>query len=358
MDRVDTGRTGCSPDPLPSEPVVQWQQRAPGPFTVAPIADVEGAILVASARGALTRIDAHGALDWQADLGAPAASAPAILSDLGVVVVTRAGEAVAFAATGQRRWATRLPSSSETAPAPLPRSDGSLVVAVDYTLVRLDPTGDIRLQAAAPELPVALLGDGERTLVVEHSGRVQVWTPDGRLETVGTLGGSLRADPVLAGEQLIAPVGDGTLTGLELRTGRRSERWPGSTARVLAAPAVVPSGKVVAVDSEGVLLIEPAPAREPLEVPLTASRARGAVTTAPRPSSAWLAPLVDARGTAIVVAPGLEFAVVHAGRMRPVEGTGCNTPVAVVPAGPRRAVVACGSGLVVSLTERTAAPSP
>ncbi|MBN1610659.1 MAG: PQQ-binding-like beta-propeller repeat protein [Polyangiaceae bacterium] len=316
--------------------------------------DSEGAILVASASGVLTRIGAHGALGWQAELGAPAASAPAILSDLGIVVVTTTGEAVALATTGQRRWAAALPSRSKTTPAPLPRSDGSLVLAVDHALVRLDPTGNIRLQTTAAEQPVALLEYGDETLVVEQQGRVQLWTRGGQLETVGSLGGPLRAGAVLAGERLVAPVGDGTLTVLELRTGRRAKRWPGSTARVLAAPAVAPSGKLTAVDRTGVLLMEPAPAREPLEVPLTASPARGTVTGPAPASPAWLPPLVDAQGTAILVAPGLEFAVVRAGQMHPVEGTGCSTPIAVVPGGTRRVVVACGSGLIVSLAERNA----
>jgi outer membrane protein assembly factor BamB len=305
-------------------------------------------------RGALTRFDAHGALGWQAELGAPTASAPAILSDLGIVVVTTTGQAVALATTGQRRWAVQLPSRSRTVPAPLPRADGSLVVAVDYTLVRLDPTGEIRLQSAAPELPVALIGHGDATLVVEHDGRVQVWTAEGHLETVGSLGGPVRAGAVLAGERLVAPVGDGTLTELDLRTGRREERWPGSTARVLAAPAVSPSGRLTAVDREGVLLVETAAAREPLQVPLDASPARDAVAAPPHASPTWLPPLVDTHGTAIVVAPGLEFAVVHAGQMHAVEGTGCNRPIAVVPAGSRRVVVACASGLVVSLAEPSA----
>jgi hypothetical protein len=325
---------------------------------VAPVVDSEGAILTANTQGVLTQIDARGVLGWQAELGAAPASAPVILSDLGIVVVTATGEAVAWTPAGQRRWAAELPSRAKTLPAPLPREDGSLVLAVDYTLVRLDPTGETRLQVTVPELPVALLEYGDTTLVVEEQGRVQVWAMDGHLETLGSLGGPVRASAVLAGEHLIAPVGDGKLMDLELRTGRRGERWPGSKARVLTAPAVSPPGKLTAVDSEGILLIEPAPARAPLQVPLATSPARGGLAGPPQASPLWLPPVVDEQGTAIVVAPGLEFAAVHAGQVHLVQGTGCSTPIAVVPAGSRRVVVVCASGLIVSLAELTPVPGP
>jgi outer membrane protein assembly factor BamB len=357
-ERVDAARSGCAPSPLPRVPALEWERRVPGPLAVAPVVDADDSVVLASSAGTLTKLDRRGALAWKVDLGAPPACTPTILADSSIVVVTTTGEAVAVNRAGRELWRTRLPARSRVAPAPLARPDATVVVALDYVLTLLESDGTVRLEATTIDQPIALVGHGDATLVIEREGRVQEWTGEGSLKTIGSLGGRVRAGPALAGDWLIAPIADGTLVELDITTGQSRERWPGSTERTVTAIAAGRAGELAAISTDGVLLLQPRAGAPTLEVPLVASLGTGAERTPTDPTSSWLAPLMDALGTVVAVAPEIPFATVSAGQVHPIGGTGCSHPAGLAPGRAGRLVVTCSSGLVVSLAERGPSPSP
>src|SRR5258705_2566941 len=95
MARVDGGRTGRSPHPLPARPKVLWRRASRGGIDLGTLAvDARGAIVVPSATlPELSQLSADGGSAWQAPTGrGPSIAGTVLLGDGTRLVATSAGD--------------------------------------------------------------------------------------------------------------------------------------------------------------------------------------------------------------------------------------------------------------------------
>lgn len=352
MMRIDPGRTGRTRTPLPARPRVLWRARAQGGIEHPVSVDRTGAIVISSSIAQVVQIDPHGRPAWtvRTGRGAPL-TAPVILSDGTRVVVTPGPHLIGISASGHVRFKRALPGPDPSfVSGPLGLDNGGLALGLGSELFQVSPAGSVVSTARVREPVVAILERAASLLVVTNHGSVLSWRPPGAPARVGALGGEVDGWPALCSpHSLCASVDHHRLVELDLDSGLRHVRMDDANIRLLGSPAITSTRETRVATGDGLVLGHDAKGTETLRtalIPGSASPDGGAGPALSMRST--LPPLiVDGAGTLGFARPGLDAGVLTgAGELRAAQGTSCPDPVGVTPAGARRMVVACRSGLI------------
>lgn len=363
-ERGDAARRGASAVALPSAPVEIWRRTVGSRLEMGPVV-ARGDVVVASASGELVRYDATGTERSRVRLPGAAAAPPVAVGDGGVAVVTATGAVLAFQASGAPTFSVQLGARPRETDVGIAATDrGTVVVTVARWIVELDGDGGVVARSALDERVVgaAVSMPGQRAvLVAGESGNVYEIAPPSAPRILGSLGGLPRRGIVWADERTVIAVVDGRrLVALDLRTQTRQVRASTATA-LLDAPATVTAlGETRIATSAGMLMRvdRDGSARPDVLVDRTAASlgsdpaATGGFfgNVEPRPSPPLLA---DATGrVAFARAGGRVGVVAPEGDVTVVGERLCDTPLAIVPAAPRRVALACRDGSLWMLGDR------
>jgi hypothetical protein len=357
-ERLDPFRTGQARTRLPSRPVELWRRHVSGNIDVPPIVDASDNVVVALTIPEIIKLAPDAREVWRARLGTGApASAPTLLSDGTIAVVTSAGIAWGFTPGGATRFATPLGiPRREADAAPLALGDGGLLVAAGPMLVEIDSDGEIRARATLDErggerAAGAVLDSPGGALITTAAGNVYRFRPPGVPRRVGSFGGTTARGVALADERTLVAVVDGRrLVALDLPTGTTHVRAGGFGMD--GPPTIGPGGLVLFGAQLGMLVGVDAAGNERAHVMLDKPppASGGGVTT----PLGMLAPVdlkpgpplvVDPTGRVAFVRPsGRAGVVAPPGRVEVAAESVCAAPIAVVPAGDRRMLIACHDG--------------
>jgi hypothetical protein len=200
-----------------------------------------------------------------------------------------------------------------------------------------------------PIVSVVVVSD--RVVALGSSGSAHVWAPPAPARRVGTFDGVVSADSISTlGTRLVAVVDRNRIAELDVLTGVRTPRVTKTRERLVDAMAIGRDGALTTITVTGVLQRFGAAGRELLQVPLWSQAPAGG----PGPIAG---PLVDSAGAA-AVAVGRRLAITTANGHLASADEGCDDPLAVVPQGDGRLVIACSSGLVLSVGDRPAGRAP
>jgi outer membrane protein assembly factor BamB len=285
--------------------------------------------------------------------------APVITSDGSTVIVCGDGSLWSVSAGGAVRFEVDLQMrTKKTQAAPLARDDGGVVVATDDSLALVAADGEIGARAQLQGRAVGgLIPWRGGVLATLRSGVVQHWRPPAAPRKVGDLGGTLDDGAVLVSERTLVAVvdrqrvvgldllgGGGTLITGAAGTGAQLEGPPTlDKTGVLLVSNVL--GELFGVDAHGVLVRRLALENLPLMFNPDAGVGALLGRVESRPSPAMIV------GTA-----GRVGFARNSGKIGIVEPDGsgvvtvnprlCARPLAVLPAGDNRMLVACHSGSV------------
>ncbi len=360
-ERLDPRRTGRASTRLPGSPVELWRRnKRDGYIDLPPVIDADGAILVALTVPEIVKVAPDSSDLWHVRLGnASALAPPTLLSDGTVAVVTGAGIAWGITPAGSVRFSTPLGVRwRDSDCAPLALADGGLLVAAGNALVEIDSDGLVRARATLDERPAsgehatgAVLDSPGGSLITTASGNVYRFRPPGAPRKVGSFGGTTARGAVLAdGRTLLAVVDGHRLVALDLPTGTTHVRAGGIALD--GPPAQDPSGFSLVVAQLGVLLGVDAAGNERMHVVLDKPLGGlgGGLSLGGVMAPADLKPsppvVVDGSGrVAFVRANGRAGVVWPDGHVEIASERACTSPpVAVLPAGDRRMLVACHDG--------------
>ena len=358
-DRVDAHRRGRAHTLLPEAPKELWRRELAGGVVLPPVVDDRGGIVVALSSPDLVRLDEDGQQTWRVRLGAAAPSVPPVIaSDGSILVVAEDGILWSVSAGGSIRFSVDLATSTKAAgAAPLARDDGSVVVAGSQELVVVAADGSVRARTAIDGRPVGgLLPHEGGVLVTTREGDVWRWTPPGSPRRMGTFGGQMTAGASkVSSRTVVGVVERERVVGLDLVTGATTLLLSAAAfvapledtvtltpAGVLLATSVV--GEVAGIDARGVLVQRGA--LEKVPTMFTTDAGVPPMFRWARMSSS--PPLVVDPGGRVAFARNLgkigalsSEGVVHTASPRQ-----CARPVALLPAGKARFVIACRSGSV------------
>lgn len=365
-DRLDSHRTGRAHTRLPEIPVEQWRRHVSGGIDVLPLVDAEGNILVALTMPEIVKLGPDAKEIWRARLGTAAPLAPpTLLSDGTITVVTAAGIAWGFTKAGVLRFSVPLGvRGRDVETAPLALADGGFLVAAGANLVAVDGDGAVRARAtlddrtrlasASERAAGGLIETGGYTVITTEAGSVYRFRPPAAPRRIGSFGGSTRRGAVLFDDRTLLAVVDGhRVVAFDLMTGTTHVRLSGPSYD--APPVIGSSGIVLITTFGGMLLGLDSVGNEKLHVPLerplptlgaglVAGFGTGGVVTVAdlKPSPA---PIVDPAGRVGFVRGNGRVGVVSTeGRVTIAAERLCSAPVAVVPAGDARMLVACRDG--------------
>lgn len=411
QSRLDGRRTGATRTALPAAPVELWR-RTLGTLEVSPLVDETGAVTLALASAEVVKIGSGGKDVWRARMqGGGPASPPIRLSDGTVAVVSTGGVLVGVSPRGKVRFATPLGARGPDLVAPpVALDDGGAALVAGRSLFTFDADGAVstetQLSAHVSSAPV-VTGDG--LLVLGDDGSVTRVSPPKQTQKLGAFPGMIDGGAVLADDRTLLGVVRDRLLALDLRTGIVSVRAStGSFATIDGPVTVARDGDVLFTTSEGLLFGLDRTGQEILRATVervTPPSAPAAYPPSPYPSSPYspgvfppgavppgsYAPpyytppgrqspplVVDGAGRIAFLRAAGRFGVtgapssgVRSGRRdardAPAPGSLvdastasvdvvherlCNTPLAVLPAGDRRLLVACREGLVVVFADR------
>ena len=374
-DRVDARRTGRSKGRLPAKPTELWRRQTGATIETAPLVDANGGVWVALAIPEVVRLSPLGGEDRRVRLGASgAATSPTMLSDGTVLVVTGAGSLVGVARDGAVKFTTSPGfRGREVEVAPVGKSDGGAVIASGKTLLDVAGDGTLRAKTELSERIVgSLLLSELGTLAIGETGSVYAWKPPLGPRKVGSFGGSVKrtaGGPAATGgaampsDRMLFAVVDGKkLVTLDLKSGLSSVRAPsGPLGLGLDGPPAVSAKGIAYMGSEAGFVVGLDHAGDEV---LAATADKVTLTLdagAPSPMVGRYGPMM-----AIEVKPSPPVVVDDDGRVAFVRTSGrvgvvapdgavsiateraCGTPVALVPAGEGRFLVACRDGTVVA----------
>jgi outer membrane protein assembly factor BamB len=370
-ERLDGARTGRSRTRLPARPVEIWSFRTSGGLELPPLVDANGNVIVALSVPDVVKLSADGKEVFRARIGAQAPLSPPLITSSGtVVVLTTGAQAVGLSPAGAVRFTTPLGvKGRDLDTAALALRDGGVVVAAGRTLLELDGDGNVRARAAIDDRIIGALIDGpEGTLVTTESGGVYSFRPPGAPRKLGTFGGAPRRGAALADKRTLLAVVDGRrVVAFDLATGAtqiRASVPPGGAS--LDGPVTIgPTGLTFVATQAGLVLGLDAAGNErvhfqvekpPIPADAGASLSAGSVPLgALGGSGPGFFPAADLKPSPpLVIDPDGRVAFVRAGGRAGVaapDGTVtlaadrvCSSPIAVVPAGERRMLVACRDG--------------
>lgn len=370
--RVDARRTGFVRGALPEGPLrLTWQTKTIAPLEQPVLAGAADELVVVASTGDVAFVDPRGHEVFRGGpRGLRTDGAATQLSDGTVVFVAGRGEVV-----GVRRdrvepvFVTAIGANQAPRSAPVPLSDGGVVVAFDHALVALDASGGVRARTTLAETPIVpLVAQGRTIFTAGPSGIVHAWTPGGDVRRVGALGGlpdGLVASPSGA---LVAIVDERRVVDLDPATGTLTQRSTFASGLYLGPPAVrAGHGTPMRLTT---LAMTPT---QTFVVTLEASgteRSRALVETTSPPSlpdggaapllaPPHVAPLVDAAGTVAFATPsGLvgvvrpDGSVARLGETRLCGSTAHPSAVAgLTPLSERAFVVACRNGTLARIDD-------
>lgn len=353
MMRLDPRRTGRTRDPLPMAPRVLWRARAQGGIGHAVRVDDSGAIVISSSIAQVVQIDPHGRPAWTVRTGGGAPlTSPVITSNGTRVILVPGPQLLGIDPRGHVLFKRALPGparSPSSVSALLPLQSGGLALALGDRVLEVGPRGGVLAVADAQETVQALLGRAATVIAVTRRGNVLSWRPPGAASHIGSLGGEADGWPALCSpHSLCASVGSHRIVELDLRTGIRHVRLDDSSISLLGSPAISPAGDTLMTTADGLLLGHDASGKETLRVALIpGSLSPGSGRPILVRRATFPPVIVDGSGAIGFARPGLDAGIVTpAGDLRTAPGTACADPIGVAPAGPRRMVVACRSGLL------------
>lgn len=341
MDGLDGARDNLTRLTLPRHARVVWRARLDGHIPHGVAVDRDGDVIVAHAATRLTTIDKNGAVLGSARLGNDEPmGGPVITSDGTRVVVTSS------AVWGVRRDGTprfRVPfAATRNTPAPLATEDGSIVVASEQRLLWIESDGGVRASASAPERIVALVADSDTVLAVTEPGTILEFLAWGTLSARGSFGGTVSECTLGAPHRIVALVAGSRLMDYSLGTGVRRVVFDVGGGVLFGPLARGADGGTWVSGRDGLRELSTS-GHESRTVPLSAA-------TAPRPREGAL--VVDTAGHLAFAVSGIEVVLAAAtGEVVRVDGSACDDVSALVPAGDRRLIVACSSGLVAALAD-------
>lgn len=365
-ERLDGRRTGKAATLLPSKPREAWRRHISGGIEAPPLVDAQGDVLVALTVPEVVKLGPDGKEGWRVRIGANAPLAPAVLtSDGTLALVTSAGVAWGLTPSGATRFSTPLGVRGRDADVtPLGLEDGGLVVAAGRAVVELSPEGRVRARADLDDRATgAVLAGPQGALVTTDSGDVLSWRPPGAPRKLGSFGGTPRRGAALADARTLLAVVDGRrVVALDLSTGTTNTRSGGSFGVGLfdGPPAVGPGGMAITATTAGLLLGFDAGGDEQLRIAVDRPPPAPAGDGGPGIPSFFGAVEAKASPPVVVDREGRVGFVRAGGRAGVVAPDGsvalaaervCSAPVAVLPAGERRMLVACRDGTLVMLEE-------
>lgn len=348
--RLDSARSGRTPFPLPVRPKVVWRQRITGSIDLPAAVDDKGAVVVAGASG-IVQVSPAGAVEWSRSESA--VSGPVLTTRGERVVLTSGGELLYFTRAGDLVRRLQLASAPLRADAPLlPLEDGGVLVAAAGDVLRLTPGASVRHVARFNDEVRTLLQAPAGLVVTTELGDVHLWSPPQPPRKLGSFAGRVSTGAALAANRrLLASVDQTRIVELDL--GSRTRRVRVSVPGLLfqGSPVLTASHEIRILSFEGTLLGYDPSGQETLRVVLTA----GAKSPDRRPATHFGgAPplLLDARGVCGFALPNAEVGIVTPeGEVRTAPDASCLDPVSLVPAGPRRMLLACRTGQLMLLGE-------
>jgi outer membrane protein assembly factor BamB len=394
-ERIDGRRSGRTRTKLPAAPVEAWRHHVTGGLEQAPAVDAQGNILVAGTVPELLALAPDGKELWRVRLGTAAPVAPPVItSDGGAVVITSAGQAWGVAPSGAVRFTTALGlRGRDIDVAPLALDDGGVVIASGAALVEIDRDGAVRARTAlelkpgSPDGRVAgallvgprIAGAPLGTLFTTDSGSVYAWRPPASPRRLGTFGGFSRKGAVLADARTLLAVVDGRrVVAFDLPTGTTHVR-AGVGLSQFDGPITLGEGDLAFVATQHGLLLGLDPAgnekiRVALEMPpalalpapapgaagpggvvgnAPGGAGVGTLSLGPGGGSFFGAPdakpspplLIDPDGRIAFARSSGRAGVLSPGSAPVLAGEHlCASPLAILPAGNKRLLIACRDG--------------
>lgn len=360
-ERLDPERRGRASTALPTAPRELWRRELAGGLDVPPLATGDG-IVAALTSPDVVHLDMQGRQRWRVHLGnAPAAVAPAITSDGSVVVLTADGVLWKISAGGAVRWRRDLHLRAKKAlAAPLARDNGSVVVAGETEIVQVGPTGELEARDNLPGRPIGgpIPSDGG-VLATLADGSVHRWVPPTPPRKVGDLGGQLvDGGATLASERtLLAVVDRLRVVALDLKSRAVTPLLSVDGSIQLEAPLTLDhqgvlwvttvAGALVGLDPRGTIV------RQWALEPLALAGDAGPPAIFQRIETRVSPPLIaDPEGRlGFARSTGKVGVVAPDGTIAVADPRFCARPLAVLPAGPSRMVLACRSGSIAAFGE-------
>lgn len=394
-ERLDAQRSGRSRTLFPATPLHRWEHHINGGLELSPVVDAQDNVLVVGATPDVIKLDFEGKELWRARFGtSPAVAPPVLTSDGTLVVVTAAGQAVGLTPTGAIRFVSPLGVRGRDADTPpLALDDGGVIIAAGGALVEIDRDGAVRARTALENKPgstdtrvTGALVQGPVTeagplgaLFTTESGSVFAWRPPASPRRLGSLGGFPRRGGVLTGPRTLTAVVDNRrVVDFDLPTGVTRVRANSGLGVQLDGPITLgPDGLLLVATQLGLLLgvdaagnemvrvvLEPPPPPPPLGAGPVAAQppSRGSVFSGsvgvgvgggvgsgffgvPAEIKPSPAPIVDREGRiAFVRAVGRAGVITPKGTLALASERVCGSPLAVLPAGEKRLLIACRDG--------------
>ncbi|MSP25000.1 MAG: hypothetical protein EXR75_07520 [Myxococcales bacterium] len=402
-DRIDAGRTGRTTTELPT-PLARWrwQRELTAGLELPPVVDAEGAVSAWLVTGEVVRVDREGKISWRRRTTcSPGGVAPVLTSDGSVALVCADGSIERIDRAGALRPAAPLDRAAplgatalRVTATPLGRDDGGLDIALDDELVRVDASGRVTARTGLGRGQRAVGGlvrIGAAVIATGEDGTVWRWQPPSAAVVLGSFGGSVAGGAAYLGPRaLVGVVANARVVAFDpvargitlLAEATAQDGFEGPVTSSFSGDVLVVSrkGEIVTIREKTAEV-----RREPLELrafgPLTSTRG----ATAPMGYGAGTFPalLVDAANTVAFVLPSGRMGIVantssaerpadnavekqpadkqadekHAAEKHPaekatrvtiLEAAVCPQPLAILPAGPRRVVIACRSGHIIA----------
>ena len=385
-ERIDAQRTGRSRTLFPSAPLHRWEHHITGGIELAPVVDEHDNELVVGTTPDAIKLDSEGKEVWRLRFGTSAAVvAPVLTSDGTLVIVTAAGQAVGVTPSGSLRFVTPLGVRGRDADTvPLALDDGGVIIAAGGALVKIDRDGavrartalEIRSGSADSRVTGALVqGPSSEALFTTESGSVFAWHPPLAPHKLGNLGGFPKRGAVITGARTLTAVVDNRrIVDFDLPTGVTHVRQSSGSGPQIDGPVTLgPDGLLLAATQAGLLVGVDGAGNETVRIALekppivpavapgpTAAQPGGPVNIfggtagsgggsgffgVPAEIKPSPAPIIDSAGRiAFVRANGRAGVVSPRGVVTLASERVCSSPLAALPAGVKRLLVACRDG--------------
>ena len=385
-ERIDAQRTGRSRTLFPAAPLHRWEHHITGGIELAPVVDEHDNVIVVGTTPDAIKLDSEGKELWRLRFGTSAAVvAPVLTSDGTLVIVTAAGQAVGVTPSGSLRFVTPLGVRGRDADTvPLALDDGGVIIAAGGALVEIDRDGAVRARTALEIKPgsadsrvtgALVQGPSSEALFTTESGSVFAWRPPLAPRKLGNLGGFPRRGAVVTGPRTLTAVVDSRrIVDFDLPTGVTHVRQSsGSGAQIDGPITLGPDGLLLAATQAGLLVGVDGAGNETIRIalekpPIAPSVAPGPAAAQPggsvnifggtvgggggsgffgapveiKPSPA---PIIDREGRiAFVRANGRAGVVSPGGAVTLASERVCSSPLAALPAGVKRLLIACRDG--------------
>jgi hypothetical protein len=366
-DRLGPSRLGRSDSALPESATEVWRRELAGGLELAPVIDSKGSLTAALVSPDVVRIGRDGQQMWRTRLGssAPVVS-PVTTSDASVAVVCGDGTLWSVSSSGTVRFKTNLKMSTRQARAtPLPRDDGSVVVAGDNSVVTVDGGGQITARAVLPSRPVGgLIAHQHGVLLTTENGSVYHWRPPARPRELGKLGGQLDGGAARVGPRTVVAVVDRRrVVALDLKTGSTTLLMGGDGLMQFEGPVTLDQagvllftttiGELIGLNAHGVVVRRLA--LDDLPVLFGADGGTAMPSIFRRLETRSSPPLIaDPAGRVGFARSNGRMGVVDpSGNVLVASGRFCARPLALLPAGDGRMAIACKSGSVAMYADKS-----